>query len=206
LIVLITFEGIDGCGKSTQIERVKDYLTAKGYDVHVFREPGGTPLSEQIREILLNSREHIHPLAESLLFSAARAQLVATRIRPLLEKGAIVILDRFFDSTTAYQGYGRRAVPVPEIEQLNALATQNLEPDITIYLKLDPEKAYQRRKDIREEDRMERAGTEFFKRVSDGFDELAAREERIVALDSSRSPDETFHAIIAHLDQRIPRL
>jgi len=204
--VLITFEGIDGSGKSTQIEKVKNYLTEKGYDVHVFREPGGTPLSEQIRDILLNSKEHIHPLAESLLFSAARAQLVATRIRPLLDEGAIVILDRFYDSTTAYQGYGRGAVPVSEIEQLNALATQNLEPDITIYLKLDPEKAYQRRKDIREEDRMERAGADFFKRVSAGFDDLAERENRIVALDSSRSPDETFREIIGHLEQRIPRL
>ncbi len=204
--MLISFEGIDGCGKSTQIEKVKSYLTEKGYEVHVFREPGGTPLSEQIREILLNSRDEIHPLAESLLFSAARAQLVATRIRPLLAEGAIVILDRFYDSTTAYQGYGRQAVPVPDIEQLNALATQNLEPDITFYLKLDPHQASERRRKNREEDRMERAGKAFFKRVSEGFDQLASREERMVALDSSKSPDTTFRSIVGHLEKKLPRL
>jgi len=204
--VLITFEGIDGCGKSTHIKKLKAYLTDKGYDVHVFREPGGTPLSEQIRDILLNSKDDIHPLAESLLFSAARAQLVATRIRPLLDTGAIVILDRFFDSTTAYQGYGRQAVPVPDIEQLNRLATQNLEPDITIYLKLDPEMAYERRKKVRKEDRMEQAGADFFKRVNAGFDALAAREKRIVVFDSSRSAAETFEAIEGHLEKMLPRL
>jgi len=181
-------------------------LTDKGYDVHVFREPGGTPLSEQIREILLNSRDDIHPLAESLLFSAARAQLVATRIRPLLDAGAIVILDRFFDSTTAYQGYGRKAIPVKDIEQLNTLATQNLKPDLTIYLKIDPEKASKRRKKVRAEDRMERAGVDFFKRVSEGFDQLATSEERMVALDSSRSPDTTYRSIIEHLKKRLPLL
>ncbi len=204
--MLISFEGIDGSGKSTQIEKVKSYLTEKGYDVHVFREPGGTPLSEQIREILLNSREDIHPLAESLLFSAARAQLVATRIRPLLDAGAIVILDRFYDSTTAYQGYGRQALPVKDIEQLNTLATQNLEPDLTFYLKLDFEQASQRRKKNREEDRMERAGIEFFQRVSEGFDQLALREERMVVLDSTKSPDATFRSIIEHLEQKLPQL
>ncbi len=204
--MLITFEGIDGCGKSTHIKKLKAYLTDKGYDVHVFREPGGTPLSEQIRDILLNSKDDIHPLAESLLFSAARAQLVATRIRPLLDTGAIVILDRFFDSTTAYQGYGRQAVPVPDIEQLNRLATQNLEPDITIYLKLDPEMAYERRKKVRKEDRMEQAGADFFKRVNAGFDALAAREKRIVVFDSSRSAAETFEAIEGHLEKMLPRL
>ncbi len=203
--MLISFEGIDGCGKSTHIEKVKSYLTEKGYDVHVFREPGGTPVSEKIRDILLNSKDDIHPLAESLLFSAARAQLVATSIRPLLEKGAIVILDRFYDSTTAYQGYGRQVIPVPDIERLNALATQNLEPDLTIYLKIDPELAYRRRLEVREEDRMERAGPAFFQRVSAGFDALAAREQRIVALDSSRSPEETFQAIIDHLEKKLPR-
>ena len=204
--MLISFEGIDGCGKSTHIKKLKTYLTDKGYDVHVFREPGGTPLSEQIREILLNSKDDIHPLAESLLFSAARAQLVATTLRPLLDTGAIVILDRFYDSTTAYQGYGRQAVPVPDIERLNKLATQNLEPDITIYLKIDPETAYERRKKVRKEDRMEQAGPDFFKRVNAGFDALAAREKRFVVFDSSRSAAETFQEIKAHLEKMLPRL
>lgn len=204
--MLISFEGIDGCGKSTQIVKLKDYLTHKGYDVHVFREPGGTPLSEQIRDILLNSPEEIDPVAELLLFSAARAQLVAERILPLLKTGAIVILDRFFDSTTAYQGYGREALPIPEIEQLNAIATSNLEPDLTIYLRITPKEAYERRKNSREEDRMERAGKSFFRRVSQGFDQVAAREKRVVVLDSHNAADDTFRSILAHLQQKLPRL
>ncbi|MGM0737896.1 MAG: dTMP kinase [Bacteroidota bacterium] len=204
--MLISFEGIDGCGKSTQIVKLKDYLTQKGYDVHVFREPGGTPLSEQIRDILLNSPEEIDPVAELLLFSAARAQLVAERIRPLLKTGAIVILDRFFDSTTAYQGYGREALPIPAIEHLNAIATSNLKPDLTIYLRISPKEAYQRRKNHREEDRMERAGKSFFRRVSQGFDQVAAREERVVVLDSHVAAEDTFRSILAHLQQKLPRL
>lgn len=204
--MLISFEGIDGCGKSTHISKLVTYLAESGYETHVFREPGGTPVSERIRDMLLNSKDDIHPLAETLLFSAARAQLVATRIRPLLEKGAIVILDRFYDSTTAYQGFGRQILPIPDIEQLNRLATQHLEPDLTIYLKLDPETAAGRRMRVRREDRMERAGPEFFRRVSAGFDALAAREQRVIALDSSRSPAETFREIIALLEGKLPRL
>lgn len=199
--MLITFEGIDGSGKSTHIKKIHDFLAERGYNVHVFREPGGTPLSEKIRHILLNSSDEIHPLAESLLFSAARAQLVEKKIRPLLETGAIVILDRFFDSTTAYQGFGRRILPLAEIRFLNDLATRNLKPDLTIYLKLDPASAASRRKNSRDEDRMEQEGLDFFKRVSDGFDEIASREPRMVSIDSSRSPEETFRSILEHLEK-----
>ncbi|MEX0681788.1 MAG: dTMP kinase [Balneolales bacterium] len=200
--MLISFEGIDGCGKSTQINKLREFFIKKNYNVHVFREPGGTQLSEQIRKILLNSREEIHPLAETLLFSAARAQLVETRIRPLLAVDAVVILDRFFDSTTAYQGYGRQAIPVEDIAQLNILTTQNLVPDITFYLKLDYKKASERRKISGEEDRMEQSGVEFFKRVSAGYDQIASQEERIVTLDASMSPEEIFHAILDHIRKK----
>lgn len=204
--MLITFEGIDGCGKSTQIEKLSQFLTEKGHDVHIFREPGGTPLSEQIRDILLNSSEDIDPVAETLLFSAARAQLVARRIRPLLKTGSIVILDRFYDSTTAYQGYGRQAIPVDQIENLNTLATQELEPDLTIYLSLDPEKAARRRTSGEVEDRMERSGHDFFQKVSEGYDRIASRNKRVVTLDSSQSPEQTFAKIISRLKQRLPHL
>ena len=204
--MLISFEGIDGCGKSTNIENLRKYLKKKEYDVQVFREPGGTVLSEQIRNILLNSEEDIHPIAESLLFSAARAQLVATRIRPVLEKGGIVILDRFYDSTTAYQGYGREIIPVWQIEQLNALATQNLEPDITFYLRLSPEEAEQRRIRERSEDRLERSGTAFFHRVSKGFDKLASENDRIITLDSTQPADTLIEEIVSHLQKQLDRL
>lgn len=197
--MLITFEGIDGCGKSSQISLLKAYLEQSGYDVQLFREPGGTKLSEHIRDILLDKNQEIHPLAEMLLFSAARAQLTAEKIRPLLADGVIVILDRFYDSTTAYQGYGRNAVPVDTIEHLNKMATQNLVPDVTFYMKITPEMAYSRRIQEGDEDRMERAGTAFFESVSDGFDQIAAREKRIITIDAKPSQDEIFKSIITHL-------
>ncbi|MBP3192432.1 dTMP kinase [Natronogracilivirga saccharolytica] len=204
--MLISFEGIDGSGKSTNIRNLCQYLEEKGYDVQVFREPGGTVLSEQIREILLNSDEDIHPIAESLLFSAARAQLVATRIRPALAEGTIVIVDRFFDSTTAYQGYGREVIPVWQIDQLNDLATQQLEPDITFYLRLPPEEAQRRRAREGSEDRLERSGEKFFERVSKGFDQLAAEKERIITLDSTQPVEILTEQIVSHLRPKLDRL
>ncbi len=185
---------------------LKEHLSNHGYHVRIFREPGGTPVSEQIREILLNSGEDIHPLAETLLFSAARAQLVAAEIQPLLATGNVVILDRFYDSTTAYQGYGRGVMPVYDIEKLNALATSGLQPDITFYLKIDPDKAYRRRRKNEVEDRMERSGREFYLRVSEGFDKMAARMERMVTLDASQDPETIFHSLIAHLRHKLTRL
>jgi dTMP kinase len=204
--VLITFEGIDGCGKTTQISLLEKRLTDSGYVVYVFREPGGTDLSEQIREILLDNSRQIHPLTELLLFSAARAQLTATKIRPLLESGAIVILDRYYDSTTAYQGYGRMAVPVETIDQLNALATGHMVPDITFYLDISPDLAQKRRMEAGEADRMEQSGDDFFERVKKGFDTMAVREERFVTLDASRSAEAIFEDIMASLNNKLPGL
>lgn len=201
--MLITFEGIDGCGKSTQITLLKEWLTDSGFEVHLFREPGGTELSEQIREVLLDNMQEIHPLAELLLFSAARAQLTAVRIRPLLKTGAIVILDRFYDSTTAYQGYGRQVVSLEVIEQINAMATGNLIPDITFYLQISPHIARDRRRQAGEEDRMEQAGDDFFKKVSHGFDMIAAGNSRFVILDASTSPEIIFKKIIDTLKNKI---
>ena len=204
--MLITFEGIDGCGKSTQITLLKERLAESDYEVHLFREPGGTVLSEQIREVLLDNRQEIHPLAELLLFSAARAQLAVTRIRPLLDAGAVVILDRFYDSTTAYQGYGRQAVPLETVEQLNGIATWNIVPDITFYMKITPELARERRREAGEADRMEQAGDDFFERVSNGFDIIAAHEKRFVILEASRPPEVVFRNIIARLKKKLPGL
>jgi dTMP kinase len=176
--MLISFEGIDGSGKSTQISLLKEELTKQGYEVEVFREPGGTDVSEMIRGMLLNPEIDIDPTTELLLFSSARSQLVAEKVIPLLEKGVIVILDRFFDSTTAYQGYGRQNISIEQIHQINKTATHGLKPDITFYLRLSPETAAERTKRF-EKDRMELAGNSFFKRVYEGFEALAKSEERV---------------------------
>ena len=175
--MLITFEGIDGSGKSTQISLLKERLIDLGHKVEVFREPGGTDVSEMIRGMLLNPELDIDPVTELLLFSSARSQLVAEKVRPLLEKEVIVILDRFYDSTTAYQGFGRKSMPIEQIKQINAAATHNLVPDYTFYLRLSLEEAAERTKNF-EKDRMELSGDSFFKRVFDGFEHLAKTESR----------------------------
>lgn len=180
---LITFEGIDGSGKSTQIKRLTNWLESNQcIQPHVFREPGGTTLSEQIRTTLLDTKQHILPVTELLLFSAARAQLVEEKVRPLLEQSAWVILDRFFDSTTAYQGYGRNVMNVEQIQLLNRIAVQNLEPDITFFLDIDWHTSLKRRH-TNKPDRMESGGDEFFQRVVEGYRKIASNEARIMMLD-----------------------
>ncbi len=119
--MFITFEGIDGSGKSTQIANLKKAFEQEGAKVEVFRDPGGPEVSEKVRDILLNPNYDIDPVTELLLFSSARSQLVAEKVLPALDKGSIVILDRFYDSTTAYQGYGRASVSLEEIHRLNSI-------------------------------------------------------------------------------------
>jgi dTMP kinase len=181
--VLLSFEGIDGCGKTTQINLLKERLEDEQHDVVVYREPGGTELSEQIRAMLLDG-EDMHPVTEMLLFSAARSQLIAQRVQPDLEAGRIVILDRFYDSTTAYQGYGRDQIPLEQIQQLNHLASHQQVPDLTFYLKLELEEARRRTAD-HEKDRMEKADDAFYLRVIKGFDTLAKQEDRFVTIDAT---------------------
>ncbi len=197
--MLITFEGIYGSGKSTQISLLKNKLNELGYRVEVFREPGGTEVSEMIREILLNPKLDIDPVTELLLFSSARSQLVAERVLPLLEEHVIVILDRFFDSTTAYQGYGRRSLPLEQIHQINEVATHGLKPDVTFYLQLSPEEAAKRTHDV-EKDRMEQSGEVFFKRVYEGFEQLSKKESRFKTVNTTREPEEVHAEILEILD------
>jgi dTMP kinase len=196
--LLITFEGIDGSGKSTQIELLRDYLTKiGGKKVSVFREPGGTEVSEQIREILLDAKKEIHPVTELLLFSSARSQLMVSSVLPALEKGEIVILDRFYDSTLAYQGYGRECLSVDEIKQINRIASHEREPDITFYLRIPLELSLKRTGHL-EKDRMESAGPDFFEKVIKGYDEIAKQEDRFKTIDATPSPQE-IHARILEL-------
>jgi len=193
--MLITFEGIDGSGKSTQIQLLKTFIEANlGRNVVVYREPGGNIVSEKIRSLLLDTDFEIQPVTEMLLFSAARAQLVADDVMPNLKNGSIVILDRFYDSTTAYQGYGRGAAPINEIHALNHFAALGLKPDVTFYLRLDLEEAQLRRSGD-EKDRIERSGNAFYEKVIQGFDEMAKQESRFCVLDASLSKEE-IHRLI----------
>ena len=197
----ITFEGGEGCGKSTQVRRLCDALAAKGIDVRLAREPGGTWLSESIRHLIKDQREDPPcDRSELLLFLAARAQLVQRVIRPALESGAWVVCDRFSDSTLAYQGYGR-GLSLDVIRLANDFACDGLEPDLTLYLAVSPETARARRigrerATSTEADRIESAGDAFHARLAEGFEELAKRfPERIRKVDAGGSVDEVWERI-----------
>ncbi len=200
--MLITFEGIDGSGKSTQIDLLRQYLKEKGLQVEVFREPGGTDVSEMIRGMLLNPEIDIDPVTELLLFSSARSQLVSEKVLPLLKEEVIVILDRFFDSTTAYQGFGRQSLPIKQIQQINSIATHDLTPDITFYLRLSLDEAAERTKQF-EKDRMELSGDTFFKRVFNGFEELAKSEDRFQVINAGMDKQAIHKEIIKRVEERL---
>ena len=197
--MLITFEGIDGCGKTTQINNLTEYLKSRSLQVTVFREPGGTVLSEKIRDLLLHETDEMDFRTELLLFSAARSQLVVEKVIPLLNKGELVILDRYYDSTVAYQGYGRNSIQIDHVHFLNKLATHNTIPDITFYLSISPDIASKRTQNS-QKDRMEKAGTAFFERVKNGYDLLAENNDRFITIDSSRDPDTVFQDIKSAFD------
>ncbi len=196
--MLITFEGIDGSGKSTQISLLKDHLTKSGKEVRVLREPGGTDISELIRGMLLNPEIEIDPVTELLLFSSARSQLIAEKVKPLLADGVVVILDRFYDSTTAYQGYGRKSIPIDQVHQINKIASHEIAPDVTFYLRLSLEESAKRTAHM-QKDRMEQSGIEFFQNVIKGFDELSKSEDRFVTIDASKNVDEVHNLILSKL-------
>ena len=184
--MFVTFEGLDGSGKSTQAELLRARLEAEGEDVVATREPGGTELGERIRDLVLHGG-HVAPWAEALLYAASRAQHVEEVIRPALERGASVICDRYVDSSVAYQGVGR-GLGLDRVLELNLEAVGGLLPDRTFLLLLDPGEAPARL--IGEHDRLEREDETFRARVDTGYRELASRfPERIVALDGTQPPD-----------------
>ena len=200
--MLINFEGIDGCGKSTQIHLLKQYLEEHGRQVQVYREPGGTSIAEEIRSILLDSKNNMSVVSELLLFSAARAQLVQEKIIPALNNGATVILDRFYDSTTAYQGYGRSVLPIDEICVLNKMASYGLVPEITFYLRISQKLALERRLK-HTQDRMEMAGNEFYSRVLDGYEKIIKDHSRFIVLDGAQSIKSIANEIRTHLESKL---
>ena len=199
--LFISFEGIDGCGKSTQADLLRSYLESKGEQVELLREPGGTALSEQIREILLNpNNDKMDPSTESILLSACRAQLTREIIIPALERGNIVICDRYADSTLAYQGYGR-GINLEWLEKLNAFATAGLKPDITLLVDLPVDEALNRMQS-KSFDRIEMEGIEFLDKVRSGYLELTDRfSKRYFMIDGMESIEEMSKKIINKIEE-----
>lgn len=197
--LFITFEGADGCGKSTQLNMLADYLTKKGFEVIVTREPGAKGLGEKIREILLNYDDIVSDRCESFLFLADRAQHIDMIVNPAVEAGKIVLCDRHTDSTVAYQGYGRQ-LPLDRIKMLNEMAVNGRHPDLTFVFDIDVETSMKRVGD--DKDRMESAGKEFHNRVRYGYLEIAKQEpKRVKVLDATKTIDEISKLVIDLFEQ-----
>lgn len=196
--MFITFEGVDFCGKSTQVELLKDYLLAQNKNVHLIREPGGTEISEKIREILLDKKNNAMVMeTEIFLFSASRAQLVREVIRPFLQKGYYVISDRFHDSSTAYQGFGR-GLSVDAILNIHNLAIGKTIPDITFFIDVPNEVAFARKKNISHSDldRIEVSDNTFYERVREGYLYLSKKEKRFRVIDGTKNIKQINEQII----------
>ena len=194
--MFVTFEGLDGSGKSTQAELLRARLEADGVDVVFTREPGGTELGERVRDLVLHGG-HVTPWAEALLYAAARAQHVDEVIRPALERGASVICDRYLDSSVAYQGVGRE-LGLERVLELNLAAVGGLLPDRTFLLSLEPAEIGSRLGGVH--DRLERESEEFHARAAAAYRDLAGRfPERIVVLDAARPPDELAEEVYGSL-------
>lgn len=202
--VFITLEGPDGSGKSTQIKRIKDFLAQHGHEALVTREPGGTPISEKIRTIILDrDNTEMDPVAEAMLYAAARAQHVAQVIRPALSRGIHVICDRFLDSSIAYQGYGRGLGD--SVAVLNAYAVRDCIPDVTFLMKLDPQTGKERISGSLM-DRIELEAMDFHQRVFWGYQELELQyPDRIIGVDAARSADEISEEILGHIERLLAR-
>lgn len=197
--LFITFEGADGCGKTTQIELLNKYLQENGFKTLVTREPGAKGLGLKLREILLNYNGEVSPNCESFLFLADRAQHVDCVIKPALNDGVIVLCDRHTDSTVAYQGYGRQ-LDIEQIKKLNEIAVNGLKPDLTIVFDIDIETSMQRVGKTK--DRMESAGMDFFNRVRNGYLAIANEEPNRVKVINSADTIEDIHNQVVKLVEK----
>lgn len=199
----ITFEGCDGCGKSTQLRMLSEYLEAQGV-AHIFtREPGGGKISEAIRQILLDGKNaEMTDECEALLYSASRVQHLADRVEPALKEGKLVVCDRYVDSSLAYQAYAR-GLGVDFVTKINAFALENYLPDVTVFIDLSPADAFKRKHGADENDRLEQAGMSFHEKVYEGYKTLAKENpNRFAVVDGRKTPDEIFADVLSILKKK----
>jgi dTMP kinase len=204
--MFITLEGPDGSGKSMQVPMLAEFIRQRGYEVLTTREPGGTSIGDQIRQVIMKlGNTSMHPRTEILLFCAARAQIVEEVLKPALARGVVVISDRYADSTLAYQGYGH-GVNLDDLRQLLAFVTGGLKPDLTLLLDVDATVGLQRRQTSGGEwNRLDAYALDFHKRVRDGYHELAkADPQRWETIDAGQSPEMVQSAIQKIIEARIP--
>ncbi|MCM1158573.1 MAG: dTMP kinase [Bacteroidales bacterium] len=201
--IFITMEGPDGSGKTTQIDLLEKYLQSRGYDIVIAREPGGTAISEAIREIILNKEyQEMSHMTELLLYASARAQLVAQVIKPALAEGKAVICDRFVESSAVYQGIGR-GLGVDTVYEVNNYALGDVKPKLTIFMNLDAEDGIKRKRHQMALDRMELEDLSFHKRVVEGYRQLAELyPERIFSVDARLSIEELHSIIVKEVEKR----
>lgn len=201
--LFITFEGVDGCGKSTHINLLREYLSKKGIEAVLTREPGGCPISEKIREILLSKEnDEMTAHTEAILYAAARAQHIDEVILPAIKKGSVVLCDRYIDSSVAYQAYGR-GLGIDAVMSINEYAVKNCMPDHTLMFDVSPLAASKRMQPRGSKDRLESSGAEFFSRVYMGFKKQAEREKRITLIDASGDMQQTWEKIRSFADEFI---
>lgn len=199
----ITFEGCEGVGKSRQIHFLEEYLQKNNIEYYLTREPGGTPVSEQIRSVILDGKNvSMTDECEALLYAAARVQLLNEEIAPRLARGELVLCDRYIDSSFAYQGYAR-GLGVEFVEKINDYAIKNFMPDFTLFLDLPPEQAFKRKGGVDKGDRVELSGKEFHEKVYGGYKDLATRyKDRFIVIDASGEKEQTHAKIIAALKEK----
>ncbi|HBY20169.1 MAG TPA: dTMP kinase [Clostridiales bacterium] len=199
--LFITVEGMDGCGKTTQVKNIVQYLKKKGHDVLTIREPGGTKLGEKIRCILLDiENKGMNIIAELMLYAAARAELVSSIILPALNQGKIVICDRFIDSSIAYQGFGRNLGNIV-VEDINSFAIQGCIPDLTFFFDVSPEEILTRKTRVEHGDRIETETMEFHNKVYEGYLELSKQhKERIKVIDARRPIEDVYSEFKYYMD------
>ena len=199
----ITFEGCEGVGKSRQIKLLEEYLSKNQIKYYLTREPGGNPVSEQIRNVILDGKNAtMTDECEALLYAAARVQLLKEVVKPRLDNGELVFCDRYIDSSLAYQGYAR-GLGVEFVEKINDYALKNFTPDYTVFLNLPPEQAFKRKGGVDKTDRLELSGMEFHNRVYEGYLSLAKKySDRFIVIDASGEKEETQQKIIDALKEK----
>lgn len=206
--MFITFEGGEGAGKSTAIKRIVERLTSNGYEIVLTREPGGTPIAEEIRNVILDRKNtNMDPRTEALLYAASRRQHLVEKVIPALKEGKLVLCDRFLDSSLAYQG-GARDLGIDNVYNMNLFATEGMLPDLTILFDIEPELGLQRiaANAQREVNRLDVEKMAFHKKVREGFHTLAKKfPERIVIVDASKTADEVFEDAYKAIEQRLKK-